>query len=659
MQAFRRLLIFLPSVNQRSAAPFLRLPPRILGAGPRRLHLLQTVTAAIGLLLGVVAARAASAERLAQLGPHPRLFADTARWSELPAQIKRDALSAQLAEAVIDRAEQLLTLPENTYEKNGRRMLRPAREAVSRVLALGLAARLTQDGRYRDRAIAEMRRAAALPDWNPSHFLDTAELTFALAVGYDWLFDALSAADRELIETAIIEKGLRASFPATGPAPGWVNANNNWTQVCHAGLVAGVLAVAPRDRELGARVLDRALANLPGSAQFAYAPHGSYPEGPSYWAYGTTYHVILADLLQHALGSSFGTDAYAGFLETAYYPDLMTSPSGRFYNYADGEEKRGFAPALFWFARRLQDGSVARYDVKHFQEALPRLKTGADEQGARFLPLALLWWDPAADQAAAGRPISAPLSWNGGGRTPVSVHRAAWSDPRALFVGIKGGPIKASHAHMDLGSFVLDARGVRWAVDPGWQDYSPLEARGLDLWNYSQNADRWKVFRLGAEAHGILRFNGQPQAVTANAPIVDFSDAAADRHTTVDLSSAYPGVVTEVRRTVRLEGDQRVLIEDSWRAGPAGVDVAWQWMTRAEATIVPEGVLLREGGESLLLRVGAPAAGWSFTIEDTDRLLQPHDDKNPGLRRVVLHTRTAAQETGRIVVSAEPQPTAH
>jgi hypothetical protein len=350
-----------------------------------------------------------------------------------------------------------------------------------------------------------------------------------------------------------------------------------------------------------------------------------------------------------------GTDAYPGFLETAYYPDQMTSPSGRLFNYADGEERRGFAPALFWFARRLRDGSVSRYEVKHITEALPRIKEGGDEQAARFLPLALLWWDPTLAAAAAGGPVAAPLSWNGGGRTPVSVHRSAWGDSRALFVAIKGGPVNASHAHMDLGSFVLEAGGVRWAVDPGWQDYSPLEARGLDLWAYGQNADRWKVFRLGSEAHNILRFNGLPLAVTANAPIVDFADQAADRHTTVDLSSAYPGLASEVRRTVRIEGDRRILIEDSWRAGTAAIDVAWQWMTRAQATPVPEGVLLKQEGESLLLRVLAPAEGWSFSIEDTDPLLQSYDEKNPGLHRLVLHTLTPAQGVGRIVVAAEPQ----
>ena len=613
----------------------------------------------LGALSGILIAEAApppapvTAALFTKLGPHPRLFANAARWEALRAQIASEPISAELAAAVIARAEHMLTLPPVVYQKTGRRMLRPVREGLSRILALSMAARLTLDARYSDRAIAEMRIAAALPDWNPSHFLDTAEMTFALAVGSDWLFDRLAPEDRSRFEQAIIEKGLKASYPE-GPAPGWIDANNNWTQVCHAGLVAGAIATGTLEPELSARVLQRALNNLPGAARFGYAPDGAYPEGPSYWTYGTTYHVILADLLSHAFGSTLGTDAYPGFLATAYYPDQMTSPSGQLFNYADGEERRGFAPALFWFARRLRDGSVVKYEVEHLATTLERVQQGRDEQAARFSTLALLWWDPAVGLAAPASAPSRPLSWLGRGRIPVSVHRSSWTDPRALFVGIKGGLIDASHAHMDLGSFVLDARGVRWAVDPGWQDYTGLEQRGLDLWSYRQDADRWKVFRLGPEAHNILRFDGGPQEVGANVPIADFAARASDRHTTVDLSSAYRGSVSAVRRTVKLEGNERIEISDTWTTGDKPVDVAWQWLTRAEVTITSGGATLKENGETLFLRVVAPAAGWSITVEDTKDLLRSYDEPNPGLRRLVLQVRSEAGSEGQIVVSAEP-----
>ena len=53
-----------------------------------------------------------------------------------------------------------------------------------------------------------MLAVARFSDWNPSHFLDTGEMTFALAVGYDWLYDQLGEASRAEIRKAIVEKGV-------------------------------------------------------------------------------------------------------------------------------------------------------------------------------------------------------------------------------------------------------------------------------------------------------------------------------------------------------------------------------------------------------------------------------------------------------------------
>ena len=57
-----------------------------------------------------------------------------------------------------------------------------------------------------------MLAAARFNDWNPSHFLDVGEMTFALAIGYDWLFDQLDEPSRKEIRTAIVEKGLKIPF---------------------------------------------------------------------------------------------------------------------------------------------------------------------------------------------------------------------------------------------------------------------------------------------------------------------------------------------------------------------------------------------------------------------------------------------------------------
>jgi hypothetical protein len=241
----------------------------------------------------------------------------------------------------------------------------------------------------------------------------------------------------------------------------------------------------------------------------------------------------------------------------------------------------------------------------------------------------------------------------GRGLMPVAVHRTAWDDRNAGFVGVKGGAIQASHAHMDLGSFIVELGGVRWAVDLGPEDYHPLEQRGLNLWSYHQGADRWKVFRLGSEGHNILRFDGADQDVWAKAPIIGFGDAADNRYTTVDLSSVYRPFVDSTRRTVRLASAARVTIEDEWLTGDEATEVAWQWLTRANVEMNREGATLRQEGRTLRLRVVEPASGWTLAVEETSKLMRAHDTPDPELRRIVLRTKTAAHAEGRIVVVAE------
>ncbi len=50
---------------------------------------------------------------------------------------------------------------------------------------------MTGDPQFKDRAEQEMLGVAAFPDWNPPHFLDVGEMTTAMAIGYDWLYDVL------------------------------------------------------------------------------------------------------------------------------------------------------------------------------------------------------------------------------------------------------------------------------------------------------------------------------------------------------------------------------------------------------------------------------------------------------------------------------------
>ncbi|MDZ7606247.1 MAG: hypothetical protein U5K79_11825 [Cyclobacteriaceae bacterium] len=79
--------------------------------------------------------------------------------------------------------------------------------------------------------------------------------------------------------------------------------------------------------------------------------NGVYPEGSTYWSYGTSFSVMTAAMLESAFGTDFGLGNYPGFKESAVFRVLM-NPVGWYYNFADCGDKRSVEGdlTLAWFA---------------------------------------------------------------------------------------------------------------------------------------------------------------------------------------------------------------------------------------------------------------------------------------------------------------------
>ncbi len=576
--------------------------------------------------------------RLGALGPAPRLFASADDWAALPGRLKTDPVAAAIYRETQRRADALLAGPLLEHTKEGRRRLGSARVFQGRIFDLATVARVEKSARHAARARIELLAAASLPDWGPNHFLDVAEYSLGVAVGLDWLHDDLTPADRDTLAKALIDRAIRPTFKAGSPSMSWLGGKNNWTQVCHAGLTAAALAVSDRDPELAARTVARAIREQAGP-NAAYAPDGVYPEGPMYWEYGTTFEVILISLLEHSFRTDFGLAGFPGFLESTDFLKQVAGPGGTFFNFADCRESRLDGPVLHWFAARRREPGIASPELR-------RLDRESGSITGRHDALALWWREP--QETAATRVL--PTSWLGRGENPIAIFRTAWDDPRATFLAIKGGSPSSPHAHMDSGSFVFESKGVRWAVDPGMQDYNSLETAGVNLWDGSQDGERWGVFRLGPEAHNVLRFDGGRQIVRGNGTFSAFD--AATTSATLDLSQLYP--VKAVSRRVRLLPNGSAEWEDQWTTGAdKPVEVAWQWLTRAEVEPMPDGVTLRQDGETLRLRMTSPTK-WSLTFEDTAKLLTPTDSPNPALKRIVVRLTTLPGEQGSLRVTVVP-----
>lgn len=598
-----------------------------------------------GALQAAEVPRAAVLDRTARATAHPRLFWTAAEDSAMHEKIRVDPRLKAAAEAAQLTADHMLGEAPVVYRKDGRRLLGRSREALGRMTHLGFAWRITGEQKYFDRALAELRAMAAMPDWNPSHFLDVAEMTLAAALGYDWLYPRLASEDRAWIKQALEEKGL-APYLEAAAKPGWERGRNNWNQVCHAGMVAGALALLEDDPGRAAEVIQRALEGLPAVMK-VYNPDGNYPEGPAYWNYGTSFNVMLVAMLESALGTDFGLSQSPGFLKTGEFPLQTMGPTLLAFNFGDCGVGASFSPAMPWFAARTRQPELMWYEWELLERGIARVRsTKGRAQIERLFPLAMVW----AEKNAPRRPPVEKV-WHARGQNPLVIFRGSWTDPGAVFLAIKAGTPSASHGHMDSGSFVLDAAGARWSLDLGAQDYNQLEQRGIRLWDFSQESERWGIFRYHNRAHSTLMVNDASQRVTSQAPILECAANDAGGVAEVDLTETYADQLARARRTFTLAG-RRVTIEDQLTATNTPAKVRWGMVTSATLKTAGsnEGWLELQG-KRLRWEVISPR---SVTLTSWPANPPPHDydAPNPGVSVVGFEVPLAAgrSETIKVVL---------
>ncbi|MCC7398209.1 MAG: heparinase II/III family protein [Planctomycetes bacterium] len=571
------------------------------------------------LLAAPLAAQHDLAPRLAAIAAHPRLLLTDAALAQRQQAATTDATLRRYVDQAIAQADGCLELADLRRELIGPRLLAVSRECLRRVQVLAFAWRWTGDGRYAARAVHDLGTVAAFADWNPSHFLDVAEMTHAVALGYDWLWPKLSAAERDTLRTAIVRLGLEPGRAAYRQNAWWTRSAFNWNQVCNAGLVLGALAVADDEPELATFVIEHAIASLP-TALASYEPDGAWMEGPAYWDYATRYTAFGLAALQTALGGDCGLGDRDGLRRAAWFPLLTAGPTGRFFNFADaGENARiGPSPCVFWLAQRTGEAAFAAAEHR-------LLRTH------RASPLHVVWYVPEPPA-----PPSPPLAQLFRGAVPVAVFRSAWLDD-ALFVAVKGGYNAVNHGHLDLGSFVLDALGERWLLDLGSDDY--------DLPGYF-GKQRFGYYRLASHSHNVTLVDDRDQDPKAVAKVLSFS---AERANVVfDLGSAWGQ--TKVRRGIAVV-DRAVLVQDELQLDAAH-EVAFGLMTRAQVTIGPGGeVVLRSGERELVVRAIEPAgARWREVAAGQAKPQRA----NAGVRRLELHVRAEAGPL-RLAVQLAPR----
>jgi Heparinase II/III-like protein len=507
-----------------------------------------------------------------------------------------------------------------------------ARLFCLRIQTLGIMWLLTLDPRYRNRAKAELLAVCAFPDWAGDKFLVTAETAFGAAIGYDWLYDSLCENERGQVAQAIAEKAIQAGldeFDASRP-PRWKTAAVNWCLVCNGALMIAALSVAEFDPRRAARLFSLCRASI-STGVAEYRPDGGWAEGPGYWHYATQYAIYLLDSLSTALHTDLGLDTSPGLSKTGFFRLHAAGPSGKLFNFADGEEDHSGGYWLFWLAKRYHHP----------------LDAWIERHGRKVHPMDLLWFEEDAGDlsriptAGRFRAVDAVML------------RGSWDDPKTTYLGIKGGANDAcEHGHYDLGSFVLDANGVRWAMDLGPDDYG--------LPGYFEREMRSRYYRTSTIGHNTIVINGECQPATARAVITRESFGEDISFVVMDLSAAYPSAASAGRGFALIDR-RHVLIVDE--IAPTGClsSVVWQMHTAAHVGLGDAMASLIHPAQSdsaepsrFYVRIIDPGSG-TLSLGSAAPSEPQGQSPNAGVAKLVFRIEQVAQPA-RVAVLLSPDP---
>ena len=319
----------------------------------------------------------------------------------------------------------------------------------------------------------------------------------------------------------------------------WSNVNGNWNCVSNSGLTMGSLAILGDDTSgIAEQLLGRTIPNALQNCMNAVSSDGTWSETANYWYFGTTGAAEMTSSLLTAAGSDFGMLSTNPDLEkTGLYHMYVTGP-GSLFAYGDhGPNKFSTtANSLIFWGDQLQHPEYVLFQ---------RDQHDAPEPNSMF------WYNPTVSGAFwDGLPLDHVFDNN---TDQWAAMRSSWTDEDALYIAMKAGTLTGHQTHndLDLGDFVLDAMGTRWAGELGSGDYLSPGYFSSD----AQNSERWLYYRKRTEGQNTILVNRANQLVSA-APTVRFDSSGTRQDSstvlqvpsdstayfTADLTSGYNDV---------------------------------------------------------------------------------------------------------------------
>ena len=526
---------------------------------------------------------------------HPRLLFTSNEEIQVRKLIKENQEAQELARFLKNRADSLITLAQIPYEMNRYgNMLYTSRAYVERLGILALAYRLYGEKMYLNAAEQTLQWVCNYPDWNPKHYLDTAEMTTAVAIAYDWLYTALPASTKKLVKKSIYKNAISRvlqEYEKGGPGS-WAKRETNWNVVCNTGMVLGALAVAEDYPQEARTILENAARFMPNCLKH-FAPDGVCYEGPSYWGYTASYLSLYLKAVTDNGGDKGKIGQLPGIEHTALYYKRTLSPTGRIFNFANAHEEALNTPAFFLFSKLYHQSEVAEWYRGEIKKTIRQ-----QQPLHQLFYLSLPWYDNTHPNPLAALP---KLEVYHNSINDIIVVNGKRNVQGSIFLTAKGGEPMQAHQQMDCGTFVLESEGVRWTDDLGSDDYNLP-----GFWDYKPGGQRWKYFRNNNLSHNTISINHQVQYAAGKAFVCEEKTDIDQPYAKLDMTSLYKNQAESVFRTFTLTDDQTVEVKDEIKLSDTQSTVSWSVITKATVETNGNKAHLTHNGKHFYIQIVSP-----------------------------------------------------
>ncbi len=396
------------------------------------------------------------------------------------------------------------------------------------------------------------------PPWFGAHgqqtYYPAGQLAAAVALGYDLLFDQLSADERQVIRKALIERSILPTWREYVVDNRVMAHTSNWIAHTVGGALIAAAAIegdtTPGEQAQIEPAVQGLLLKIESHMAASFLPDGSYGEGISYQEFDLE---TLGPMLQ-ALERVFGIDYRARFhvLDSLAYPlATLATPTAESLDMGDTHPPAGHGiaslvyrskdPVVRWYAARFEPRTIE--DFIFFDDDVA--PTPPPSPGSRFF----------ADKGNV-------------------VFRAGWGRDDALLL-FRAGPT-FNHNHADQGAFVFRAFGETLATEAGWSDY--------------YKDPYYASFFTQAAGHNTVLVDGDPEsqsiADTAQFSALDayprMSDVVlSDTYDAVtsDLAAVYKGRLSHYTRKLVFMKPDYLLVHDDLQV--SGQPARFDWLLHA------------------------------------------------------------------------------